>query len=81
VIIQKWAGHQSITTTYQCYIAVTPRDQQMADDLRLSRKSKKVNGQPLETGLDEKMRVIVQLWKDGILSDEEFKVKVDRLVI
>ena len=81
VIIQKWAGHQNIMTTYQCYIAVTPRDQQRADDLRLTRQSKKSNGPPQESGLDEKMRILVQLWNDGILTDEEFKAKVDRLVV
>jgi integrase len=80
VMIQKWAGHQNITTTYQCYIAVTPRDQQRADNLRLSRKQQKKD-EGSEGGLNEKMRVLVQLWRDGILSDDEFHSKVDRLVV
>ncbi len=79
-MIQKWAGHQNITTTYQCYIAVTPRDQQRADDLRLKRRSRKKE-ESSEGGLDEKMRVLVQLWRDGILNDDEFHSKVDRLVV
>jgi integrase len=81
VIIQKWAGHRNIATTYQCYITVTPRDQQRADDLRLNRQPRKKNDGPLEQGLDEKMRVLVQLWRDGILTDAEFKVKVDRILL
>jgi integrase len=80
VMIQKWAGHQNITTTYQCYIAVTPRDQQRADNLRLNRKQRKKD-EGSEGGLNEKMRVLVQLWRDGILSDDEFHSKVDRLVL
>jgi integrase len=81
LIIQRWAGHQDVATTYQCYIAVTPRDQQRAEELRLSRKSKKETTEGVSSGLQEKMKVLVQLWKDGILSEDEFKTKVDRLVI
>jgi integrase len=81
VMIQRWAGHQDITTTYQCYIAVTPRDQQRADDLRLSRKQQRKEEEASEDGLNAKMRVLVQLWRDGILSDDEFHSKVDRLVV
>jgi integrase len=81
VIIQRWAGHQDVATTYQCYIAVTPRDQQRAEELRLSRQSKNANAKEDGSGLQEKMRVLVQLWREGILSEDEFKTKVDRLVI
>jgi integrase len=81
LIIQRWAGHQDVATTYQCYIAVTPRDQQRAEELRLSRKSKKEGSKDDSSGLQEKMAVLVQLWRDGILSENEFKTKVDRLVI
>lgn len=81
VIIQRWAGHQDVATTYQCYIAVTPRDQQRADELRLKRQSKGDGGGGSTSGLEERMKVLVQLWRDNILSDDEFKSKVDRLVI
>ena len=81
LIIQRWAGHQDVATTYQCYIAVTPRDQQRAEELRLSRQSKKESAKEDGSGLQEKMRVLVQLWRDGILSEDEFKAKVDRLVV
>ncbi len=81
VIIQRWAGHQDVATTYQCYIAVTPRDQQRADELRLSRRSKREEAKEDASGLQGKMRVLVQLWREGILSDDEFKSKVDRLVV
>ena len=70
-----------MATTYQCYIAVTPRDQQRAEELRLSRRSKKDNTKEDGSGLQEKMRVLVQLWREGILSEDEFKAKVDRLVV
>ena len=33
------------------------------------------------SGLQERMKVLVQLWKDGILSEAEFKTKMDRLVM
>jgi integrase/recombinase XerC len=81
VIIQRWAGHQDVATTYQCYIAVTPRDQQRAEELRLSRKSKRNDGKDDGSGLQERMKVLVQLWRDGILSEDEFKNKMDRLVM
>ncbi|MCK5252590.1 MAG: hypothetical protein KAQ96_06560, partial [Thermoplasmata archaeon] len=68
-------------TTYQCYIAVTPRDQQRAEDLRLSRQSKNAKAKDDGSRLQEKMKVLVQLWREGILSENEFKGKVDRLVI
>jgi integrase len=81
VFIQRWAGHQDVATTYQCYIAVTPRDQQRAEELRLSRKAKREGAKGDGSGLQERMKVLVQLWKDGILSEAEFKTKMDRLVM
>ncbi len=70
-----------MATTYQCYIAVMPRDQQRAEELRLSRQSKKGSPKDDGSGLQEKMKVLVQLWRDRILSEDEFKAKVDRLVV
>ena len=51
------------------YIAVTPRDQQRAEELRLRKRSRKEDEGEDGSGLQEKMRVLVQLWRDGILSD------------
>ena len=67
--------------TYQCYFAVTPRDHRRAEELRLSRQAKKKSTKDDGSGLQERMRVLVQLWRDGILSEDEFKAKVDRLVV
>jgi len=81
LIIQRWAGYPDVATTYQYNFTVTPRDQQRAEELGLSRKSKndRVKGDGFE--LQEKMKMLIQLWRYGILSEDEFKTKVDRLVI
>jgi len=34
-----------------------------------------------EDGLNAKMRMLVQLWPDGIFSNKEYQSKMDRLVV
>lgn len=82
-VIRQWAGHRDVATTFQCYISATPKDLEAAEEARLNGTSVMgpgSNGGGPDSSLQEKLNGIESAKKAGLLTDEDAKERVDRLL-